>query len=267
MQRHERLNSLVEIVADRGELEVDAVAAELAVSAATIRRDLDHLAAQQLLTRTRGGAVAHSVAYDLPLQYKAAKHATQKQRIARAAAALITPGMVIGLNGGTTTTEIARTLAARADLVPERDRPGADTQPVTIVTNALNIANELAVRPQFKLVVTGGVARPQSYELIGSLATSILHGLSLDIAFLGVAGIDAETGATAAHEGEADTNHLLASRARRVVVVADGSKVGVRAFARICPIAEIDTLITDDTAPAAATAACEQAGAAVTRAG
>ncbi|HTJ40423.1 MAG TPA: DeoR family transcriptional regulator, partial [Dactylosporangium sp.] len=102
MTSHERWNALLDIIARDGRLEVESAATELAVSAATIRRDLDHLAQQQMITRTRGGAVAHNVSYDLPLRYKTARHATEKELIAKAAAALVAPGAVVGLNGGTT---------------------------------------------------------------------------------------------------------------------------------------------------------------------
>lgn len=243
MNRYDRLNALLELVAERGRVEVDDIAVELDVSGATIRRDLDHLAEQQLLTRTRGGAVAHSVAYDLPLRYKTVRRAGEKQRIGRAAAAQVSRGAVVGMNGGTTTTEVARALATSADF------GGADGDGlVTVVTNALNIASELAVRPQVKLVVTGGVARPQSYQLMSPLAGKIINGLSLDVTFLGVDAIDPESGAYAHHEGEADVNRMLAARARRVVVVADSSKIGARAFAEICPVADIHVLVTDTDA-------------------
>ncbi|MGW5645600.1 DeoR/GlpR family DNA-binding transcription regulator [Saccharopolyspora sp. NPDC003752] len=239
MNRHERLSKLLDIVGRRERADVEELAAELDVSAATIRRDLDHLADQQLLARTRGGAVATNVAYDLPLRHKAARHAPEKQRISAAAARLVQPGMVIGLNGGTTTTEVARCLATRPDL-SERGDPG-----LTVVTNALNIANELVVRPHIKIVVTGGVARQQSFELTGPLATHILQEITLDLLFLGVDAIDSELGAYAHHEGEASINRLMASRAARVVVVADSSKLGRRAFAQICAGDAIDTLITN----------------------
>ncbi|WP_309117289.1 DeoR/GlpR family DNA-binding transcription regulator [Saccharothrix sp.] len=243
MNRYERLNALLELLAERGKIEVDDIAEELAVSGATIRRDLDHLAEQQLLTRTRGGAVAHSVAYDLPLRYKTVRRAGEKQRIGRAAAEQVHRGAVVGMNGGTTTTEVARALMTSADV------GGAEGDGViTVVTNALNIANELAVRPQVKLVVTGGVARPQSYELMSPLASRILSGLSLDLTFLGVDAIDPDAGASAHHEGEADINRLLAERARKVVVVADSSKIGARAFASICPITQVHVLVTDTDA-------------------
>ncbi len=116
---------------------------------------------------------------------------------------------------------------------------------MTVVTNALNIATELAVRQHIKIVVTGGVARTQSYELTGPLATGVLERVSIDIAILGVDGIDPVAGAMAQHEGEASINQLMARQAAQVVVVADSSKIGRRAFARICDVSDVDVLVTD----------------------
>ena len=234
---------------------MDDLAEEMTVSAATIRRDLDHLAAQQLLTRTRGGAVAHNVTYDLPLRYKTVRRAPEKERIARAAAGLAARGAVVGLNGGTTTTEVARSLVVRPDLNATGDEPG-----LTIVTNALNIANELVVRPTVKVVVTGGVARPQSFELTGPLGTRILDEIILDIVFLGADAIDPVQGAFAHNEGEASINRLMAERARRVAVIADSSKIGMHAFAQICPTSAIHLLITDAAASPEAIAAFQAEG-------
>ena len=206
MSRYRRWNELLELLATAGQLQVEEAAKALGVSAATVRRDFDELAGQQMLTRIRGGAVAQGVTYDLPLRYKSEKHPSEKQRIAAVAAALVRPGQMVGLNGGTTTTEVARALATRADLSSETPAPA-----VTIVTNALNIATELAVRQHIKIVATGGVARPQSYELTGPLATGVLEQVALDIAFIGVDGIDAAAGATAHHEGEASINQLMSN--------------------------------------------------------
>ncbi|WP_435243050.1 DeoR/GlpR family DNA-binding transcription regulator [Streptomyces cucumeris] len=261
MKRPERWNALLELLARDGRIEVDEAAAELSVSAATIRRDLDELAQQQMLTRTRGGAIAHNLSYDLPLRYKTARRAPEKQRIGAAVARLVEPGSIVGLNGGTTTTEAARAIATRGELTAADGGPG-----VTIVTNALNIASELAVRPQVKIVLTGGVARPQSFELMGPLATGVLTEVSLDLAVLGVDALDAVQGATAHHEGEASINHLMAARAARVAVVADSSKLGRRAFARICPLDAIDVLVTDTGADESRIAAYAEAGVQVIRA-
>ena len=255
MARHERLTTLLDMLGQREKIDVEDVAAELDVSAATIRRDLDHLAEQQLLTRTRGGAVANDLAYDLPLRYKTARHVPEKQRISAAAAAFAAKGMVVGLNGGTTTAGVARALAIRSDLGGRGDSHG-----ITVVTNALNIAHELAVRPNVKIVVTGGVARPQSFELSGPLATRVLSELTIDLLFLGVDAFDPDAGAFAHHEGEASINRLMVERAERVVAVADGSKLGRRAFARICETTQVHALVTDTDADPEAVRAFEAAG-------
>ncbi|MEU0243404.1 DeoR/GlpR family DNA-binding transcription regulator [Streptomyces sp. NPDC006235] len=256
-----RWSALLEMLTRDGRIEVEPAAEELGVSAATIRRDLDELARQQMVTRTHGGAVINAIAYDLPLRYKAARKAPEKERIADAAAGLVKAGAVVGLNGGTTTTEVARALATRADL----SSGGAETA-VTVVTNALNIANELVVRRHVKLVVTGGVARPASYELIGPLATELLAEIALDQVFIGVDAIDVAHGATAHHEGEAGINRALARRAQQVVAVADSSKLDRRAFARICPVEDIDVLVTDKGASDELTEAFTAAGVEVIRA-
>jgi DeoR family transcriptional regulator of aga operon len=240
VSRYRRWNDLLELLAAAGQLQVEDAAKALNVSAATVRRDFDELASQQMLTRIRGGAVAQAVNYDLPLRYKSERHPSEKQRIAELAASMVRAGQVVGLNGGTTTTETARALATRPDLGSGGPEPA-----VTVVTNALNIATELAVRQHIKIVATGGVARPQSYELTGPLATGVLEQVTLDVAILGVDGIDAVAGATAHHEGEASINQLMASHARKVIIVADSSKAGRRAFARICSPADIDILVTD----------------------
>ena len=255
MPRYQRWNALLDLLPGDGELTVAEAARALGVSEATIRRDLDQLAKQQLITRTRGGATAGHVSYDLPLRYKTARHAPEKQRIGRAAAALLTPGASVALNGVTTTSEVARAQATRPDL-----QDGAGAPAVTVVTNAMNIANELAVRQHIKIVVTGGVTRTQSYELIGPYATLVLEQLALDWAILGVDALDPVAGATAHHEGEASINHLMAARAAQVMIVADSSKLGQRAFARMCSADDIDVIVTDEDAASATLAAFTERG-------
>jgi DeoR family transcriptional regulator, aga operon transcriptional repressor len=253
MSRYQRWNALLELMSGNGQLSVAEAAKALNVSLATIRRDMDELAKQQLVTRTRGGAVAGNVSYDLPLRYKTARHAPEKQRIGRAAAALMAVGSTVALNGGTTTSEVAHALVARPDL--QEGEPA-----ITVVTNAMNIASELAVRQQVKIVMTGGVTRGQSYELIGPLATLVLAELTLDWAILGVDALDQHAGATAHHEGEASINRLMATRAERVMIVTDSSKLGRRAFARICAPDEIDIVVTDSDASDAVLAGFTERG-------
>ena len=131
---------------------------------------------------------------------------------------------------------------------------------ITVVTNALNIATEMVLRPFVRCVSLGGVARPESYELSGPLASMVLGELWLDTAVIGVDAVSAEAGATCHHEGEAGINALMVQRAERVIVVATGAKLGGRAFARICPASQIDLVVTDDSADPAAVAGLRAAG-------
>jgi DeoR family transcriptional regulator of aga operon len=253
--RAPRWSQLLQLLAERGRLSVAEVCQELGVSEATVRRDFNELAAQQLATRTHGGVLATAVAYDLPARYKTATQDGAKQQIAVAAAELIQPGTVVGFNGGTTTSAVARQLASRPEIASSGLRPA-----VTVVTNALNIATEMVLRPSVRCIGLGGVARSESYEQTGPLAIAAVSQLWLDLLVIGVDGLAAATGATCRHDDEASINASMVSRAQRVVVVTTGEKIGRTTFARICEADAIDTLITDATAPPAAMEALRDAG-------
>ncbi|HEY5031337.1 MAG TPA: DeoR/GlpR family DNA-binding transcription regulator [Actinomycetes bacterium] len=231
MRQEDRLGLILERLNARGTVGVTDLAAELGVSVASVRRDLQLLEDQHLLSRTHGGAVSSGVLYELPMRYRGGRNQEEKRLVAHAAAALVTDGVrSVALSGGTTTTEVARVLATRSGL--------------KVVTNAINIASELAPRPQISLVVCGGTARPESHELVGPIAELTLARLNVDIAFVGVDGISAAAGLTTHHEVEAATNRAMIHTAARVVVVADGSKIGQRAFAQIAALDQISDLIT-----------------------
>lgn len=249
MHQAERLGVILEELSVDGSVAVADLCDRLGVSAATVRRDLEILEGQRLLTRTHGGAVAQMVSYELPLRYRAARRQEQKRRIGQEAAKRVHDGAVIGLTGGTTTTEVARAIAHR---------------PLTVVTNALNIASELAIRPNIKLVVTGGVVRPETYELVGPLADRAVAELHLDIVFIGADGITAAAGLTTHHEIEGHTDRAVMDSASRVAVVADGSKLGRVAFVQICPIGAVHELLTDQEADRGELAAIREDGVDVT---
>lgn len=252
MKRAARLHAILDLLAADGEVTVEELVERFGASPATTRRDLDSLAEQRLLTRTHGGAVAQTVAYELPLRYKSHLRTHEKESIAQTAAGLVTPGMVVGLSGGTTTTAIAAALAAREDLAAEGG--------ITVVTNAVNIAAQLATRPEIKVVVTGGVIHARTYELVGPFVEQLLRGVRLDLAFIGVNGMDAVAGATTQDEREAAVNRMMAERARRAIVVTDGSKLGAEAFSTIGGADLFTTVITDRGADEAALDALRAAG-------
>ena len=250
--RRRRLDLVLDLIIDHGHISVEDLVAELGVSPATVRRDLDALADQQLVIRSHGGASANPDARSLPMRYRASRNAEQKERIAARAVDLVQPGSVIGLNGGTTTS-VAHELASRQEF---RDAE----RPTVLVTNAVNIAQELAVRRHLQMVVTGGVVRESSYELVGSWAEQLLAQIRIDTMFVGINAINAIDGASTHDEAEANISARLIDRSTRVVVVADSSKVGADAFARIGPVESIDELVTDDAADPEALAALREAG-------
>ena len=166
------------------------------------------------------------------------------------------PGQVVVLDVGSTTTAIALELVARRDL-----------HDVTIVTSGLNVA--LALEPasdRISVLVTGGMVRPLQHSLVNPFGSLILEQISAHIAFIGCNGVDADRGVTNLNFAEAEVKRSMITAAREVVVVADGSKIGVVEAARVCSISEIDLLITDATAPDPAVAFIEQASVSVHRA-
>ena len=242
MNRHGRHNAILDAIAKAGSVDAYELARLYRVSGSTIRRDLHHLGEQQLLTRTHGGAVATTVNYDLPIRYRRATKAAEKARIGDAVAQLVQSGSVVGLSGGTTTTEVARALA-------EREQGGHTA--FTIVTNAINIASELTVRRHVNLIITGGVSRLHSFELTGLLAYDAVSRLDLDVMVLGVDALDPDWGAKVADEDEGHINRLMAAKARTIILAADSSKLSAHAVAWVCPLADVSTLVTDTGAPRA----------------
>ncbi|WP_427168925.1 DeoR/GlpR family DNA-binding transcription regulator (plasmid) [Streptomyces sp. C1-1] len=251
MRRSDRVTAILERLAGGGAVNVAGVAHDLGVSVATIRRDLTLLDDQNLVIRTRGGAVGRAEAYELPVRYRDGRGRAAKQAIARMAMCCMTScRQVVAINGGTTAGEVARLLATRTGL--------------TVVTNALNIASLMVNQPRVKLIVTGGVARPNSYELVGPVAERTLGRMNIDTAFIGIDGINATTGLSTHDAVEAQINALMISRARRVVVVADGSKIGRSLLAPVAGLLAVTELVTDTTADVDEVAAIAARGVKVT---
>jgi len=220
-----------------GEVSIEELCASLEASTATIRRDLGDLEQRSLLRRTRGGAISISSLFyepfkhDLSFQDKVGTFAAEKRRIAQAAAELVHPGETVALSGGTTTTEVVRSLK------PLRG--------ITIVTNAVNVAMELSSQKDIDVVVTGGHLRGNWFTLVGPLANQAAATLFSDLMFIGVDGLDAEKGLTCVHPQEADFLRILTSHTRKKVVVADHSKFGAVSRWLLCPAGDVHLIITD----------------------
>lgn len=236
-KRAQRMVAILDIVEESGSINLSQLASRLSISNATARRDLADLAEQNLIVRTHGGASALDRGIELPVALRDTRHQDSKRAIAQAMVEqLPAERYVIALCGGTTTASVARELAHHHD--------------IAVVTNSLTIAGLLSAFPGVRVVMTGGFLRPQSLELVGALAESTFNSVNVGTAILGADGITADAGITTHDETEARTNHAMVSKAKRVVVVADGSKLGRDALAQCCGIDEIDMLITDTTADA-----------------
>jgi DeoR family transcriptional regulator of aga operon len=220
-----------------GVVEVNALAEQLGVSPTTVRRCLRALESQGLLRRRHGGAVPvetplyEPFRFDADFQERDRFFAEEKRRIGLAASALVREGDTVALSAGTTTTQIARAL--------KRARH------ITVVTNAVNIAMELARFKAIRVLLTGGYVSGSWFSVLGPATLETIAATPIDIAFVGVDGIEAASGLSALHPDEAAVNAAMLAQARRTVVVADHSKLGRTAAAPICPLATVEVLVTD----------------------
>ena len=241
-----------------GGVSVDAMATELGVSAATVRRDLMSLEQQGLLRRNHGGAAPVEPALYEPFRHVSSfseqeqQRTAEKRRIGLAAAELIRDGDTIALGAGTTTTQIARSIRHRRNL--------------TVLTNAVNIAMELSHREDIRVHVTGGELSGAWFALVGAGAQERANEMFVDKTFIGVDGIHHEQGLTTNYPEQAAIHRTLLRQARQRIVVADHRKIGVAATARIWQPADIDIFITDKRATAKTVAPFTAAGMRVIRA-
>jgi DeoR family transcriptional regulator, aga operon transcriptional repressor len=221
-----------------GAVTVEELISSLHASAPSIRRDLARLEAKGLVKRTHGGATLvqellyEPFRYDTAFQTREQQFVKEKRHIAVAAAELVNQGETVGFTAGTTTTWVARCL---------RHREG-----ISVITNAVNIAMELCNMPGLKVHITGGYVQwPWSFSLVGAAANNSLRNTYIDRLFLSVQGLDAERGATMIEPDEAQTFRAMVEQAKQVIVVADASKLGVTKQSLICPIQDVQILVTD----------------------
>lgn len=231
----ERRQKIQEIIEQNGRITVDDIVTKFRISAVTARADLDVLSERGGLIRSHGGAVRQlNPVVDYPLRFKESIHHAEKVRIGHAAAELIKPHQTIILDSGTTTAQVARQLKA------------ARIQPLTIITNALNIAYELAESENISLIMIGGILRHASSSFVGPQAERMLQDLHADHLFLAVDGLHPEEGFSTPDILEAQLNHVMIRVSSEVTVVADASKFGRRSLSLIGSIQCAQRIITDN---------------------
>jgi DeoR family transcriptional regulator, aga operon transcriptional repressor len=229
----ERRHRIVELLREHGKVTVEALAARFATSAVTIRTDLAALEAGGALERTHGGALLRREDDDQPIAVKQTLHHAEKVRIAKVAAGLIQDGETIILDSGTTTAEIAKQIRK------------LEVHSINVITNALNIASLLTDVPAVRLIMPGGILRPESNSLSGHIAEAALANLQADRLFLGADGLDPERGVMTPHLPEAQLNAKMIEISRQVIAVADSSKLMRRNISLIARVEQLHMLITD----------------------
>ena len=243
----ERHNFILERLRERGFVTVADLGRNLDVSEATVRRDLRRLEERGLLFRTHGGANPPShLVYDRPVSEKAKQNAREKERIGRAAAALIQENDSVIFASGTTVMQVAKHVDPEIHL--------------TVLTSAINVAIELSRHPTAELIQLGGMVRNTSTSAVGPMAEEMMASYSCRKLFLGVDGLDITHGLTTTNPFEASLNKRMIAAAQEVIVVTDCSKFGLRGFSHICSMEEVDKIITDDKLPTATLHVLEERG-------
>lgn len=230
-ERQEQILSYLERI---GDISLQEMTEKFDCSEATARRDLDELEKMGRVIRTMGGGAKYANAgaiREIPFYEKQGAFYREKEAIALRAAALVEEGDVICLTGGTTTFLIARALKKRRN--------------ITVVTNAVNIAMELADSDELQVVLTGGVLRNRSFELCGPLAEQTVKALNIHKMFMGVDGVT-EQGVSTYSELEANIAKMLMERSGSTIAVFDHTKIGKPSLFHVASLEELQGCITDE---------------------
>ena len=238
MSSRDRRQVLLERVRAQGYVNVGGLAREFSVDGSTIRRDLAHLERAGLITRTRGGVLPADPADAIDMPYKARQHErlAAKMALASAAAELVQDGQTVLLDSGSTMYHVAAAL---------RERDG-----LTLITNDLLVAVRSAGHPTNQLHVLGGALLNTVYTLVGPETVAGLAGLHVDWTLLGAEAVDVDAGITNINLIEVPIKRAMIAAAERTMLIADSSKFGRQALARVCSIGELSLVLTDDELPA-----------------
>jgi DeoR/GlpR family transcriptional regulator of sugar metabolism len=235
----ERRELIARLLVDSGRISVVELATRFGVTDVSIRRDLSLLEENGQLRRVYGGAVtAARGRSDFGYRMRLREHRDAKERIGSVAAGMISAGDVVVLDSGTTVAQVA------VHVPVALRRPSA----ITVITNSMPTIDEVGAWDNPHLICLGGLYLPEYQATVGPQAVDDMAELSADIAFIGCDGLTAETGLTTPHVLVAEVGATIAERARRIVAVADGSKVGRRGLTPIVPLDAVHVLITDSSA-------------------
>jgi len=247
MLKRERQSIILEKLQKDRQVTVAGLSDALGVSEVTIRRDLREMDEQGTVQRAHGGAIAATPAPpEPPVVQRITQSETCKACIGRAAASLVSDGESVFIGSGSTTAYVARSLVDRKNL--------------TVVTNAVTVATELAGAPDVTVVVTGGMMRASELSLVGHITEQALREVRVDKVILGMQAISLEAGMTNDYLPEVMTDRTIIEMAPELIVVADHSKFGNVAAAFVAPLDRVTTLVTDAAADPQVLARFEELG-------
>jgi len=245
----ERRARMIALLEDRDYLSVTDLAEQFGVTTMSVRRDLALLDERGLVERVHGGVVPRRSPRATGFFANAREvHVDEKRRIAQAAVSLLEPKTVVFFYSGTTVAGVATAL------------PRWLRATTTVASNSLAVIDEVSGWDSPHLVSLGGLYLPEYMAFVGPQTIGALQELSADVAVVGCDGLSAEGGLTTPHQLVAEVGATMVARSRRVIVVADGAKVGRRGFTQIVPIESIDVLVTDRSAEACELAALRERG-------
>lgn len=230
MFAEERQKKISLILNKNGSIKVNDLSEYFKVSEATIRRDLQEMENRKILKRTHGGAVKIDITNFEPsfIDKKDEKHG-QKLDIAGYAASIIKDGDTIVLDSGTTTLEIAKNISAKN---------------LTVITNSIDIAEELSNNKDLELIIAGGTLRFNTRAMVGRICENVFKYFRVDKAFIGANGISAIDGITTPNFVEAQTKKAMIGAANKVFIVADSSKFENVCLSVICEVKDVTSIIT-----------------------
>jgi DeoR/GlpR family transcriptional regulator of sugar metabolism len=235
----ERQQEIARSVEDQGSVRVVDLSNRFSVSEVTIRKDLRVLEGEGRVIRAHGGAIATTRSRpERSFDVRERLHRNEKELIGAAAAALVADGESIALDASTTALAMARALKSRGGWVH-----------LTVITNGLRIASELAGHHGITVAMPGGFVRSEALSVVGPLGSGLLEQVNIQKAFMGAAGYTAETGLSDATDEEAQIKRLIVAAASEVVALIDHTKWGRAAFATFCPTESLTTVVTDEKAP------------------
>jgi DeoR/GlpR family transcriptional regulator of sugar metabolism len=232
----ERREQIARIVDEDQRVSVADLTGRFGVTDASIRRDLMILEGAGRLRRIHGGAVGHAAMLAKGVYAtKLRAQREEKVRIAAAAARLLRPREIVLFDSGTTVAQVA------AQIPPALRAASA----ITAVTYSLPVIEEIGGWEAPHLICLGGLYLPDYRAFVGPQTIANVRELTADIIFLGCDGLTVENGLTTPHVLVAEVGAAATSRARRVVALADSSKLGRQGFTPIVPLSDVDLLITD----------------------